>query len=75
MHYLGVTGIEVVGRDGEALPVTLDILSANPPDLHTLPGHEQDDRTLDKWVHCIIFITGSEVDGKDGAAYVNSNIR
>jgi hypothetical protein len=48
MHYLGVTGIEVVGRDGEALPVTLDILSANPPDLHTLPGHEQDDRTLDK---------------------------
>jgi len=48
MHYLGLTGLEVVGKDGEALPVKLSMLSANPSDLHALPGHEQDDRTLDK---------------------------
>ena len=51
MHYLGLTGLEVVGKDGEALPVDLSMVTATPRDLHSLPGHEQDDRTLDKWVH------------------------
>ncbi|XP_052774680.1 katanin-interacting protein-like isoform X2 [Mya arenaria] len=48
MHYVGLTGVEVVGKDGEALPITMEMLTANPPDLHHLPGHELDDRTLDK---------------------------
>lgn len=49
-HYLGLTGLEVVSRSGEALPVTLDMLHADPRDLHVLPGYERDDRTLDKCV-------------------------
>lgn len=48
MHYLGLTGLEVVGRDGEALPVTINMMNGSPRDLHSLPGHENDDRTLDK---------------------------
>lgn len=49
-YYLGLTGLEVIGHDGEALPVTLDMVDADPRDLHVLPGYEQDDRTLDKLV-------------------------
>ena len=49
-HYLGLTGLEIVGKDGEALPLSLSMLDADPRDLHTLPGYETDDRTLDKWV-------------------------
>ncbi|XP_052071709.1 katanin-interacting protein-like [Mytilus californianus] len=48
MHYLGLTGLEVVGRDGEALPVNINMMNGSPRDLHSLPGHENDDRTLDK---------------------------
>ena len=45
---MGLTGFELVGRNGEALNVTLDMLHAEPRDLHVLPGYERDDRTLDK---------------------------
>ena len=48
MHYLGLTGLEIVGKDGEALPVSMDMITANPRDVRSLPGHERDDRTLDK---------------------------
>ncbi|XP_056018588.1 protein KATNIP homolog isoform X4 [Ostrea edulis] len=51
LHYMGLTGLEVLGKDGEALPVTLDMLKASPSDLHHLPGHERDDRTLDKVIN------------------------
>ena len=34
---------------GEAVPLTLDMLHADPRDLHVLPGYERDDRTLDKY--------------------------
>ena len=47
-HYLGLTGLEVVGSEGEAIPVTLDMMAAQPSDLRHLPGNEKDDRTLDK---------------------------
>ncbi|XP_064613243.1 katanin-interacting protein-like isoform X2 [Liolophura sinensis] len=50
LHYLGLTGLEVVGKDGEALPVTLRKLKAKPQDVRSLPGHEDDDRTLDKLI-------------------------
>ncbi|XP_013381133.1 protein KIAA0556 isoform X4 [Lingula anatina] len=49
-HYLGLTGLEVVGKDGEALPITMNMIDANPRDLHVLPGYETDDRTLDKLI-------------------------
>ena len=42
--------MEVVGRSGEALEVSLYMLRADPRDLHVLPGYERDDRTLDKCV-------------------------
>lgn len=51
LHYLGLTGLEVLGKDGEALPVSLDMMQASPSDLHHLPGHESDDRTLDKVIN------------------------
>lgn len=47
-HYLGLTGIEVVAKDGEAIPLSLHQLEAVPRDLHVLKGYEKDDRTLDK---------------------------
>ncbi|KAK3599312.1 hypothetical protein CHS0354_028678 [Potamilus streckersoni] len=49
-HYLGLTGLEIVGKDGEALPVTMSMLTANPRDVRSLPGHEKDDRTLEKLI-------------------------
>ncbi|XP_060116845.1 katanin-interacting protein [Heteronotia binoei] len=47
-HYLGLTGLEVVGRGGQALPLTLDQISACPRDLNDLPEYTDDSRTLDK---------------------------
>ena len=55
LHYLGLTGLEVLGKDGEALPVSLDMMKASPQDLHHLPGHERDDRTLDKSVQFLMY--------------------
>ncbi|KAK3091145.1 hypothetical protein FSP39_017488 [Pinctada imbricata] len=55
LHYLGLTGIEVVGKEGEALSVNLNMITATPRDLHHLQGHERDDRTLDKSVFCLVF--------------------
>lgn len=48
LHYLGLTGLEVVGRDGQALPVLPHQLSACPRDLNDLPEYAEDPRTLDK---------------------------
>ena len=47
-YYLGLTGLEVIGREGETIPVTMEMVAADPQDLHVLPGYETDDRTLDK---------------------------
>ncbi|NP_001088144.1 protein KATNIP homolog [Xenopus laevis] len=49
-HYLGLTGMEIVGRDGKALAITLDALSACPQDLSILPEYKDDLRTLDKLI-------------------------
>uniref|UniRef100_A0A8C0WQ66 KATNIP domain-containing protein n=1 Tax=Castor canadensis TaxID=51338 RepID=A0A8C0WQ66_CASCN len=49
-HYLGLTGLEVVGRDGQALPIHLHQLSASPRDLNDLPEYTDDSRTLDKLI-------------------------
>lgn len=48
LHYLGLTGLEVVGKGGWAIPVLAEQLSACPRDLNELPEHTDDSRTLDK---------------------------
>lgn len=47
-YYLGLTGLEVVAKSGDAIPLRLSMLEAVPRDLHVLNGYENDDRTLDK---------------------------
>ncbi|KAM6897868.1 katanin-interacting protein isoform 2-T2 [Xenentodon cancila] len=47
-HYMGLTGLEVVGKDGESLPLDLSIMAASPRDLNDLPEYGHDLRTLDK---------------------------
>ncbi|XP_069547538.1 katanin-interacting protein isoform X1 [Brachyistius frenatus] len=49
-HYMGLTGLEVVGKDGESLPLELSMMAASPRDLNDLPEYGQDLRTLDKLV-------------------------
>lgn len=48
-HYLGLTGLEVVGKGGETLPLDLSMISASPRDLNDLPEYRHDLRTLDKY--------------------------
>ncbi|XP_034563365.1 protein KIAA0556 isoform X2 [Notolabrus celidotus] len=49
-HYMGLTGLEVVGKDGESLPLDLSMMAASPRDLNDLPDYGHDLRTLDKLV-------------------------
>lgn len=48
-HYMGLTGLEVVGKDGESLPVDVSMMAASPRDLNDLPEYGDDLRTLDKY--------------------------
>ncbi|XP_066432236.1 katanin-interacting protein isoform X2 [Eleutherodactylus coqui] len=50
LHYLGLTGLEIVGSDGEALHLNMNIMTASPPDLSVLPEYQDDSRTLDKLI-------------------------
>ncbi|KAM3916588.1 katanin-interacting protein isoform 1-T1 [Leptodactylus fuscus] len=50
LHYLGLTGLEIVGSDGEALPINMNIMTASPPDLSVLPEYHDDSRTLEKLI-------------------------
>ncbi|KAJ3607721.1 hypothetical protein NHX12_024772 [Muraenolepis orangiensis] len=47
IHYLGLTGLEVVGMEGDSLPLDLSMVAASPQDLNDLPEYGQDLRTLD----------------------------
>ncbi|MBN3276848.1 K0556 protein, partial [Polyodon spathula] len=58
-HYVGLTGFEVVGKDGQALPLSMNIMDASPRDLNELPEYNEDSRTLDK------LIDGSNVTMED----------
>ncbi|XP_074475318.1 katanin-interacting protein isoform X1 [Sebastes fasciatus] len=49
-HYMGLTGLEVVGKDGESLPLDLSMMAASPRDLNDLPDYEDDFRTPDKLI-------------------------
>jgi len=48
-HYMGLAGLEVVGKDGESLPIDIGMMAASPGDLNDLPEYECDLRTLDKY--------------------------
>lgn len=47
-HYTGLTGLEIVGKDGDCLPVDLSMMDASPRDINELPENGHDLRTLDK---------------------------
>ncbi|XP_050954705.1 katanin-interacting protein isoform X2 [Labeo rohita] len=47
-HYVGLTGLEVVGKGGESIPVDVFMVTASPRDLNDLPEYSNDLRTLDK---------------------------
>ncbi|XP_053091605.1 katanin-interacting protein isoform X2 [Pangasianodon hypophthalmus] len=47
-HYLGLTGLEVVGKGGDIIPVDISMVTATPRDLNDLPEYNDDLRTLDK---------------------------
>ncbi|XP_028395506.1 LOW QUALITY PROTEIN: protein KIAA0556-like [Dendronephthya gigantea] len=48
IYYLGLSGLQILGSQGEIIDITLDMLQACPKDLNDLPEYEDDDRTLDK---------------------------
>ncbi|NXN20576.1 K0556 protein, partial [Nycticryphes semicollaris] len=49
-HYLGLTGLEVIGKDGHALKISTQQISASPQDLNDLPEYTGDSRTLEKLI-------------------------
>ncbi|XP_041473507.1 katanin-interacting protein-like isoform X2 [Lytechinus variegatus] len=48
IYYLGLTGLEIMDIEGDAIPITMDMIDACPRDLNELPDYGTDDRTLDK---------------------------
>ncbi|XP_031417223.1 katanin-interacting protein isoform X4 [Clupea harengus] len=50
VHYLGLTGLEAVGQEGQSIPLDITMLDASPRDLNDLPDHSNDLRTLDKLI-------------------------
>lgn len=46
---MGLTGLEVVEKNGEILPLDLSMVAASPSDLNGLPEYGHDLRTLDKY--------------------------
>ncbi|NXG66309.1 K0556 protein, partial [Hemiprocne comata] len=49
-HYLGLTGLEVIGKNGHALKISTEQISASPQDLNDLPEYTGDYRTLEKLI-------------------------
>ncbi|NXL90568.1 K0556 protein, partial [Alectura lathami] len=49
-HYLGLTGLEVIGKNGQALKISKEQISASPQDLNDLPEYTGDSRTLEKLI-------------------------
>ncbi|NWR76123.1 K0556 protein, partial [Centropus unirufus] len=49
-HYLGLTGLEVIGKNGHALKISAEQISASPQDLNDLPEYTGDSRTLEKLI-------------------------
>ncbi|NXW55558.1 K0556 protein, partial [Eurystomus gularis] len=49
-YYLGLTGLEVIGKNGHALKISTEQISASPQDLNDLPEYTGDSRTLEKLI-------------------------
>ncbi|XP_075623883.1 katanin-interacting protein isoform X2 [Balearica regulorum gibbericeps] len=49
-HYLGLTGLEVIGKNGHALKISAEQISASPQDLNDLLEYTGDSRTLEKLI-------------------------
>ncbi|XP_075574514.1 katanin-interacting protein isoform X2 [Pelecanus crispus] len=49
-HYLGLTGLEVIGKNGRTLKISTEQISASPQDLNDLPECTGDSRTLKKLI-------------------------
>ncbi|NWR65719.1 K0556 protein, partial [Bucorvus abyssinicus] len=49
-HYLGLTGLEIIGKNGHALNISMEQISASPQDLNDLPEYTGDSRTLEKLI-------------------------
>ncbi|NXL55784.1 K0556 protein, partial [Chordeiles acutipennis] len=49
-HYLGLAGLEVIGKNGHALKISTEQISASPQDLNDLPEYTGDCRTLEKLI-------------------------
>ncbi len=47
-YYLGMTGLELFDSRGDKVQISDEMVTADPVDLHVLPGYEDDVRTLDK---------------------------
>ncbi|KAL4434260.1 hypothetical protein ABPG75_000701 [Micractinium tetrahymenae] len=47
-HFVGLSGLQLLGPDGQPLPLGAEQLAADPPDLNCFPGHSGDVRTVDK---------------------------
>ncbi|XP_048029743.1 katanin-interacting protein isoform X1 [Megalobrama amblycephala] len=47
-HYVGLTGLEVVGKGGQSIALDVSMVTASPRDLNDLPEYCNDLRTLDK---------------------------
>ena len=56
-HYIGLTGVQLLGKDGDLIALNMSMIDAQPRDLHQLPGHENDDRTLDKSASVLLFMS------------------
>ncbi|KAF0971838.1 hypothetical protein FDP41_010061 [Naegleria fowleri] len=50
LFYIGLTGIEVLGKDGKLIKLSTEQLSAKPRDMNEVSGHSGDYRTLDKLI-------------------------
>lgn len=59
-HYAGLTGLEIVGKDGDSLPLDLSMMDASPRDINDLPENGRDLRTLDKLIDGINITTSDE---------------
>ena len=50
-HYVGLTGIEVIGKFDEAIPITVDAISAQPvQSVASLPGRFVEE--FCRYLHC-----------------------
>ncbi|XP_035195851.1 protein KIAA0556 homolog isoform X4 [Oxyura jamaicensis] len=58
-HYLGLTGLEVIAKNGQALKISTEQISASPQDLNDLPEYTGDSRTLEK------LIDGTNITAED----------